>query len=200
MIVALALPWPRVSRPSALSTAPVRGVVLLDEGGLALVLRGDRADLDLHDARGTRRPRPPGAGRRACTGRCSSTSVRSRHASLDRDGHPERRWSAPSLEVLHGVDVAGRARGTVPPAPARAARASAPARPRRPSTGRQGPDLGGQPHGVAPPPVVGGDRDRAAPMAGGDGAPRRRADAAAGRPSPTTTASWPRAGLPTGAP
>ena len=49
-MVALALPWPRVSRPDADEHRLVGRLVQLDEGGLALVLGGDRADLDLHDA------------------------------------------------------------------------------------------------------------------------------------------------------
>ena len=50
VMVALALPWPRVSRPSARSTATCAVGVERQELGLALVLRGDRADLHLHDA------------------------------------------------------------------------------------------------------------------------------------------------------
>ena len=50
VMVALALPWPRVSRPSARSTATCVLRVERQELGLALVLRGDRADLHLHDA------------------------------------------------------------------------------------------------------------------------------------------------------
>ena len=49
-MVALALPWPRVSRPSARSTALCASSSRLDERGRALVLGGDRADLDLDDA------------------------------------------------------------------------------------------------------------------------------------------------------
>ena len=50
VMVALALPWPRVSRPVGVEHGLVGDVVLLDEGGRALVLGGDRPDLDLDDA------------------------------------------------------------------------------------------------------------------------------------------------------
>ena len=45
-----ALPWPAGVAALGLEHGLVGGVVLLDEGGLALVLGGDRADLDLHHA------------------------------------------------------------------------------------------------------------------------------------------------------
>ena len=87
LIVADALPWPRVSRPDATMTAVCgrRRRPRLELRG-ALVLRGDRPDLHLHDRRGTRRPRPPGAARRACTARCAR--CRAAPATPRRPGRP----------------------------------------------------------------------------------------------------------------
>ena len=99
----------------------VRRLVLLDERGLALVLRGDGADLDLDDAAVLVALDLLQLGARQA-GRDALDVGEHRPRPLDGHAPPGTRWSAPSLEVLHGVDVARPGRCTVPRARGRAAR------------------------------------------------------------------------------
>ena len=173
--------------PGRLQHDPPGRLVALDEGGLALVLGGDRADLDLDDTAVLVALDLLELGARAASGR--SAPRRSGPSTPRGPRHPPgTRWSAPCRQILSGVDVgrvalarylADQVRPLVDQHPgALVAR-------RR----QEIPHRRGQTDRVAALPIVGGDGDRARP-ARGDRRPRLGRDSG-WSPRPTTRASRP---------
>ena len=175
VMVALALPWPRVSRPSARSTATCvasscdRNVAL----PLYCAVMGPTLTFTMP------RYSSPSISWSCAPGRHGRDQLdvgEHRPRPLDRHAPLGSRWSAPSLEVLHGVDVPGLAAARYLPHELGPLRASAPARPRRRSRAaaarRPRPAAPGCPRTT----VVGRHRDRRLVRRGRDGPPGRRGD------------------------
>ena len=192
VIVALALPWPRVSRPSARARPGAPSSSRSTNVAVPLYCAVIGPDLDLHDAAVlvALDLLELGAGH----ARGDPLDVGEHRPRLARPARPPgTRWSAPSvLQVLHAcrLSMSAARPGTVPPSPARAGRRISTRAPSSPAVGSSGHTSAPGAPGCRRSAVVGGH---------GDGRGRRparpRRHASVGTsgwsPRPTTTASWP---------